>query len=49
MTILMLEHPIQELTTNTCRIFQLYFYKNLFNPEEKRNIIKDEFLTKKTL
>ena len=47
MTILILEHPIQELTTSTCRIFQLYFHKNLFDPEEKSNIIKDEFSTKK--
>ena len=43
------EHPIQEITASTCGIFQIYFYKNLFDPEEKSSIIKDEFLTKKTI
>ena len=39
MTILILEHSIQEVTESTCEIFQLYFCKNLFNPEEKSSII----------
>ena len=43
------EHPIQEITASTCGIFQIYFYKKLFDPEEKSSIIKDEFLTKKTI
>ena len=40
---------IQEITATTCRIFHVYFYKILFDPEEKSSIIKDEFLTKKTI
>ena len=47
MTILILEHLIQGITASTCGIFQIYFHKNLFDPEEESSIIKDEFLTKK--
>ena len=32
--ILILEHPVQETTGTTCCLFQLYFYKNIFNPDE---------------
>ena len=42
-------HSIQETTASTCGTFQIYFYKNLFDPEEKSSIIKDEFWTKKTI
>ena len=35
MNILTLEHPVQEITESTCGLFHLYFYKNLFDPEEK--------------
>ena len=38
---------LQELTTDTWRIFQLYFYKNLFNLLSDSKIINDEFLSKK--
>ena len=38
------EDQRQELTTDTCGIFQLYFYKNLFNPLSDSKIINDEFL-----
>ena len=34
----MLEDPIQMDTTVTCGPFQLYFYKNLFFPDENRKI-----------
>ena len=47
MTILILEHPIQEITASTCGIFHISFYKNLFDAEERSSIIKDELLTKK--
>ena len=40
---------LQELTTDMCGIFQLYFYKNLFDPFRDSKIIDDKFLTKKTL
>ena len=42
------DQQLQELTTGACGIFQLYFYKNLFDPVSDRKIIDDEFLTKKT-
>ena len=42
------DQQLQELTTGTCGIFQLYFYKNLFDPVSDSKIIDDEFLTKKT-
>ena len=28
----MVEDRIQDLDSTTCKIFQLYFYENLFNP-----------------
>ena len=36
MTLMIVEHPIQEINESTCGIFQIYFYKNLFDPEEKK-------------
>ena len=47
--IIVLADQIQELTTDTYGIFQLYFYKNLFDPGSKTKILNDEFLTKKTV
>ena len=47
MTILIVEHP--DITQSTCGLFQLYFYKNLFDPEKKSKIINDEILNKKTI
>ena len=44
----LLDDQLQELTTDTCGMFQLYFYKNLFDPVSDSKIIDDEFLTKKT-
>ena len=32
MNIVILENDLQELTSPTCGTFQLYFYKNLFDP-----------------
>ena len=49
MTLIIVEHPIQQITASTCGIFQIYFYKNLFDPDEKSIIVKNEFLTKKTI
>ena len=46
MNILVVEHPVQELTSSTCSLFQLYFYKNIFDPEEKSKIINYETLNK---
>ena len=41
--IIIAEDQLQELTTYTCGIFQLYFYKNLSNPLSNSKIINDEF------
>ena len=49
MTLIIVEHPVQQITASTCGIFQIYFYKNLFDPDEKSIIVKNEFLTKKTI
>ena len=42
------DQQLQELTTGACGIFQLYFYKHLFDPVSDSKIIDNEFLTKKT-
>ena len=47
MKIITLDNQLQELTTDTCGIFQLYFYKNLFDPDSDSKMLNDEFLTKK--
>ena len=47
MKIIPLDDQLQQLATNTCGIFQLYFCKNLFDPARNSKIINDEFLTKK--
>ena len=47
MKFILLDNQLQELTADTCGIFQLYFYKNLFDPVRGSKIIDDEFLTKK--
>ena len=49
MKIILYDDQLQELTTDTCGIFQLYFYKNLFDPVRDSKIIDDEFLTQKTV
>ena len=48
MSILILENPVQDLTSSTCEMFQLYFYKDLFDPDEKSKIIDHENLNKHT-
>ena len=47
MKIILLDDQLQGLTTDTCGIFQPYFYKNLFDPVRGSKIIDDEILTKK--
>ena len=49
MNILKLENQIQDLTSPNCGQFQLYFYKNLFDPYEKSKIISHKTLNKGTL
>ena len=40
------DYQLQNLRSDTCGIFQLYFYKSLFDPLKKSRIITDEKLTK---
>ena len=49
MNIIILENTIQEIETPTCGQFQLYLYENLFDPDNKSNIISHKKLTKQTL
>ena len=46
---LILENQIQDLTSPNCGQFQLYFYKNLFDPDEKSKIVSHKTLNKSTL
>ena len=41
MKIILLDDQLQELTTYTCGIFQLYFYNNLLDPVRDSKIIDD--------
>ena len=43
----MLDDQLQELTADTCGIFQLHFHNNLLNSDSNSKIFNDEFLTKK--
>ena len=47
--ILILEQPVQDLTSSNCGIFQLYFNENLFDPNEKSKIINHENFNKRTI
>ena len=41
------DDQLQNETSDTCGISQLYFNKNLFDPLKKRKMINDDTLTKK--
>ena len=45
----LVDDQLQKLETDTCRIFQLYFYVNLFTPMESSSIIRDKTLSKSSL
>ena len=49
MTVLMPVNEIHEIYLDTCGLFQLYFYKNIFDPHENSKILNDEHLTKETI
>ena len=49
MNILILEHPVQEITSSTCGLFQSYFYQNIFDQDERSKIINHEILNKKAI
>ena len=45
----MLENTIQDLTSPNCRELQLYFYKSIFDPDERSKILSHQTLNKSTL
>ena len=45
----MVEDRMQNLDSVTCGVFQLYFYNNLFNPNENSKIQDKARLNKKTI
>lgn len=45
----MLEDQIQKTETDSCGIFQLYFYEKLFGPQYDRIITSHETLNKNTV
>ena len=49
MNISILENTIQNLVTSSCGLFQLYFYKNLFDLDEKSKILNHQTLNKNTI
>ena len=49
MNIIILENNVQDLLKPDCGPFQLYFYKNLFDPDESSKILEHEKITQNTL
>ena len=49
MNILILENAVQSITSPNSTSFQLYFFKNLFDPDERSKILIHKMLTKNTL
>ena len=45
----LVDDQLQKIETDTCGMFQLYFYFNLFMPFENSLIINDEKLSKSTI
>ena len=45
----LVDDQLQKIETDTCGMFQLYFYFNLFMPLENSLIINDEKLSKSTI
>ena len=46
-TVYSVDHQLQKLEADTCGIFQLYFYFNLFVPYENSSVLGDSKLTKR--
>ena len=45
----MVDDCLQDLESDTCGIFQLYFYTNLFLPKKNSRIVNNKSLTMKTI
>ena len=43
------DDQLQKIEADTCGIFQLYFFVNLFNPDKNNAIIEDKIFTKNTI
>ena len=48
-TVFSLDDQLQEIETDTCGIFQIYFYYNLFKPFIDSSIIRDNVISKHTI
>ena len=48
-TVFSLDDQLQKIETDTCGIFQLYFYYNLFNPLKTSSIIQNTSISKHTI
>ena len=48
-TVFSLDDQLQRIETDTCGIFQLYFYYNLFNPLKTSSILQNSILSKSTI
>ena len=49
MNIVIVENDLQKLSSSTCGIFQLYFYKNLFDPPLQSKIVNHKALNMSTV
>ena len=49
MTIAIVENDLQDIKSSTCGIFQLFFYKNLFDPPTTSQIINKNILNTSTV
>ena len=49
MTIVIVENDLQKLSSSTCGIFQLYFYKNLFDPPVESSVVSHKNLNITTI
>ena len=45
----LVNNQLQKIEMDTCGIFQLYFYVNLFTPLKNSSIVNDKNLSKSTL
>ena len=48
-TVFSLDDQLQKIETDTCGIFQIYFYYNLFNPFVDSSVVKDKVISKHTI
>ena len=49
MKLVIVENDLQDIRSSTCGIFQLYFYKNLFDPSTTSEIINKNVLNNSTI